>query len=73
MKVSKPKVSIIGAGNVGSTFAFNLMLSGLAREIGVQAQEDQRHVLVEIVDVQIRHASPASTGLQGFPEALSIS
>lgn len=29
----KPKVSVIGAGNVGSTFAFALMTSGLAGEI----------------------------------------
>lgn len=29
----KPKVSIIGSGNVGSTFAFALMISGIAREI----------------------------------------
>lgn len=28
-----PKVAIIGAGNVGSTFAFALLMSGLAREI----------------------------------------
>lgn len=33
MKSLKPKVSIIGAGSVGSSFAFNLMISGLAREI----------------------------------------
>ncbi|MFH1784024.1 MAG: L-lactate dehydrogenase [bacterium] len=30
---SHPKIAIIGAGNVGSTFAFTLMISGLAREI----------------------------------------
>ncbi|MFH1077447.1 MAG: L-lactate dehydrogenase, partial [Pseudomonadota bacterium] len=29
----KPKVAIIGAGNVGATFAFCLMIRGLAREI----------------------------------------
>ena len=29
----KPKIAIVGAGNVGSTFAFALMISGLAREI----------------------------------------
>lgn len=29
----KPKVAVIGAGNVGSTFAFTLVISGLAREI----------------------------------------
>ena len=33
MKSLKPKVVIVGAGNVGSTFAFSLMISGLAREI----------------------------------------
>jgi len=33
MKSLKPKIAIIGAGNVGSTFAFSLMISGLAREI----------------------------------------
>lgn len=33
MKESRSKVAIIGAGNVGSTFAYSLMISGLAREI----------------------------------------
>ncbi len=33
MKTLKPKIVIVGAGNVGSTFAFSLMISGLAREI----------------------------------------
>ena len=33
MRTLKPKVVIVGAGNVGSTFAFSLMISGLAREI----------------------------------------
>ena len=33
MRALKPKVSIIGAGNVGASFAFSLMISGLAREI----------------------------------------
>ncbi|MBN1183617.1 MAG: L-lactate dehydrogenase [Bacteroidales bacterium] len=33
MEALKPKIVIIGAGNVGSTFAFSLMISGLAREI----------------------------------------
>lgn len=33
MELLKPKIAIIGAGNVGSTFAFSLMISGLAREI----------------------------------------
>ncbi len=33
MKHLKPKIVIVGAGNVGSTFAFSLIISGLAREI----------------------------------------
>ncbi|MFC1576576.1 L-lactate dehydrogenase [Candidatus Omnitrophota bacterium] len=33
MESKKPKVAIIGAGNVGSTFAFCMMMKGLAREI----------------------------------------
>ncbi len=33
MRDSGPKVAIVGAGNVGSTFAFSLMISGVAREI----------------------------------------
>jgi L-lactate dehydrogenase len=35
MKNMRPKVSIIGAGNVGATFAFSLMTSSLAREIAL--------------------------------------
>lgn len=33
MSRSNPKVSVIGAGNVGSSFAFALMIRGVAREI----------------------------------------
>jgi len=33
MEPLKPKIAIIGAGKVGSTFAFSLMISGIAREI----------------------------------------
>ncbi len=33
MKTQKPKIAIIGCGNVGSTFAFALSANGLAREI----------------------------------------
>lgn len=33
MQSLHPKIAIIGAGNVGSTYAFSLMTSGLAREI----------------------------------------
>jgi L-lactate dehydrogenase len=37
----KPKIAIVGAGRVGSTFAYSLMISGIAREI----------VLIDINDV----------------------
>ncbi|MBN2097525.1 MAG: L-lactate dehydrogenase [Candidatus Omnitrophica bacterium] len=33
MQKLKPKIAIIGCGNVGSSFAFSLMISGVAREI----------------------------------------
>lgn len=33
MKTQKPKIAIVGCGNVGSTFAFALSVSGIAREI----------------------------------------
>jgi len=33
MKIQGSKIVIVGAGNVGSTFAFTLMISGVAREI----------------------------------------
>lgn len=33
MKAQGSKIVIVGAGNVGSTFAFTLMISGIAREI----------------------------------------
>ena len=33
MESLKPKIVIVGAGKVGSTFAFSLMISGLSREI----------------------------------------
>ncbi len=36
------KVAIIGCGNVGSTFAFSLMISGLAREIVLIDRDTER-------------------------------
>ncbi len=50
MESLKPKVSIIGAGNVGSTFAFSLMISGLAREI-VLIDKDERRAQGECMDL----------------------
>lgn len=42
MRTQRSKVVIVGAGNVGSTFAFNLMLSGVAREIVLIDRNEQR-------------------------------
>ena len=42
MQSLKPKVSIVGAGNVGTTFAFALMISGLAREIVIVDRNEQK-------------------------------
>jgi len=38
----RSKVAIVGAGNVGSTFAFSLMTSGLAREIVLIDRQEER-------------------------------
>jgi L-lactate dehydrogenase len=46
----KPKIAIIGAGNVGSTFAFSLMLSGLAREI-VLIDKNESLAIGECIDL----------------------
>ncbi|MBP7216958.1 MAG: L-lactate dehydrogenase [Candidatus Omnitrophica bacterium] len=42
MKSEKPKVAIVGAGSVGSTFAFSLMESGLVREITLIDRDEAR-------------------------------
>lgn len=42
MKSSRSKVAIIGTGNVGSTFAFSLMISGLTREIVLVDMNEKR-------------------------------
>jgi L-lactate dehydrogenase len=42
MKIPGNKVVIVGAGNVGCTFAFSLMISGLAREIVIVDRNRQK-------------------------------
>ena len=42
MKTHKPKVSIVGTGNVGSTFAYALMMRGAAREIALIDRKEER-------------------------------
>ncbi|MDP8292944.1 MAG: L-lactate dehydrogenase [Candidatus Orphnella occulta] len=42
MKTQKPKIAIVGCGNVGSTFAFALSTSGIAREITLVDTNQER-------------------------------
>ncbi|MBD3246327.1 MAG: L-lactate dehydrogenase [Candidatus Omnitrophica bacterium] len=50
MNKTNSKISIIGAGNVGSTFAYALMLSGAAREI-VLVDRDRKRAEGECMDL----------------------
>lgn len=50
-----PKVSIIGAGNVGMRYAYALMISGLARKI-VIVDIDRKRVEGEVMDLS--HGAP---------------
>ena len=42
MQRARSKVAIVGAGNVGSTFAFSLMISGVTREIALIDRDEDR-------------------------------
>jgi len=50
MQISRSKVAIVGAGNVGSTFAFSLMIKAVAREI-VLIDVDQGRAEGECMDL----------------------
>ena len=50
MQAQRSKVAIVGAGNVGSTFAFSLMKSGVAREI-VLIDKDEKRAKGECMDL----------------------
>jgi L-lactate dehydrogenase len=67
MESLKPKIEIIGAGNVGSTFAFALMISGLAREIVLI---DKNELLAEGEVMDLNHglsfAHPTRIYAAGF-------
>ena len=67
MKSLKPKIVIIGAGNVGSTFAFSLMISGLAREI-VLVDKNKLLAKGEIMDLNhgLSFAHPTKIYSAGF-------
>ena len=51
MESLKPKIAIIGAGKVGSTFAFSLMISGLAREIVLIDKNESLEIKGKVVMV----------------------
>jgi len=67
MKALKPKIAIIGAGNVGSTFAFALIISGLAREVVLV---DKNKLLAEGEAMDLNHglsfAHPTKIYAAGF-------
>src|SRR5450759_188778 len=67
MKSLRPKIAIIGAGNVGSTFAFSLMISGLAREI-VLVDKNELLAKGEIMDLNhgLSFAHPTKIYAAGF-------
>jgi len=67
MKSLKPKIAIIGAGNVGSTFAFSLMISGLIREI-VLIDKNELIAKGEVMDLNhgLSFAHPTKIYTAGF-------
>jgi len=67
MRTLKPKVSIVGAGSVGSSFAFALMISGIAREI-VIIDKDTKKAAGECMDLNhgLSFTHPAAISSQGY-------
>jgi L-lactate dehydrogenase len=63
----KPKIAIVGAGRVGSTFAFSLMISGLAREI-VLIDKNESLAIGECMDLNhgLSFAHPIRIYASGF-------
>jgi len=67
METLKPKIAIIGAGKVGSTFAFSLMMSGLAREI-VLIDKNESLAIGECMDLNhgLSFVHPTSIYAAGY-------
>lgn len=67
MESLKPKIAIIGAGNVGSTFAFSLIISGLAREIAL-IDKNELLAIGECMDLNhgISFSQPTKIYAAGF-------
>jgi len=73
MQSTRSKVAIVGAGNVGSTFAFSLMISGIAREI-VLIDRDTERAKGECMDLNhgasfLQPVNIYSAGYKGCQEA----
>ncbi|MFA5101182.1 MAG: L-lactate dehydrogenase [Candidatus Omnitrophota bacterium] len=69
MTVLQPKISIIGAGNVGMRYAYSLMMSGLARSI-VVVDRDAARAEGEVLDLAsgMPFVSPVKIAAGGFSE-----
>lgn len=67
MHLERSKVAIIGAGNVGSTFAFSLMINGIAREI-VLIDKDEKRAKGECMDLNhgASFVSPVKITASGY-------
>ena len=67
MKTQRSKIAIVGAGNVGSTFAFSLMISGVAREI-VLVDRDEKRAKGECMDLNhgASFVSPVKITASGY-------
>ena len=61
MKNLKPKISIIGCGNVGMRYAYALMIRGLARQI-VLVDVDKKRLEGEVMDLS--HSAPYISPLE---------
>ncbi|MBU1853946.1 MAG: L-lactate dehydrogenase [Candidatus Omnitrophica bacterium] len=73
MKTQRSKVVIVGMGNVGSTFAFTLMISGVAREI-VLIDKNEEHARGECMDLNhgasfVQPVEITSSGYEGCKDA----
>lgn len=71
IKPMTTKISIVGAGNVGSTFAFALTISGLAREI-VIIDRNEKRAKGECMDLNhgLSLAKPAKIYSAGFEDCV---
>jgi L-lactate dehydrogenase len=69
MKELKPKVSIIGAGNVGMRYAYALTISGIARSI-VILDLDKKRTEGEVMDLDsgMPYVSPVEINVGDYPD-----